>query len=196
MDQTADPCQVSVIFRQFLRNFPRFFNKVARFTILQNFFQYACGGWISSNEIPDAKSRWGKFYELRDKVDLAVRSKYLLGFMLLPLRISKYQYYSYFVLYLEIIEAPKDESDAKAVGYLKDHYSACVDIGKKLQTEVSVANSSILFIELLTDTIDSIGYAPFKTIAGPENGFGGWPLVQDSWDENKFNFENATGFAR
>lgn len=121
MDQTADPCQ--------------------------NFFQYACGGWISSNEIPDAKSRWGKFYELRDKVDLAVR---------------------------KIIEAPKDESDAKAVGYLKDHYSACVDI----------------------DTINSIGYAPFKTIAGPENGFGGWPLVQDSWDENKFNFENATGFAR
>ena len=48
----------------------------------------------------------------------------------------------------------------------------------------------------VSDTIDSIGYAPFKTIAGPVNGFGGWPLVQDSWDENKFNFENATGFAR
>ena len=77
---------------------------------------------------------------------------------------------------------------------MKDHYSACVDIGKKFQTEFIVANSLILFY--VTDTINSIGYAPFKTIAGTENGFGGWPLVQDSWDENKFNFENATGFAR
>ena len=110
--------------------------------MLQNFFQYACGGWISSNEIPDAKSRWGKFYELRDKVDLAVRSKYwLLRFYAAYSIIIGFTYFylvkvfsnigSNFILHLEIIEAPKDESDAKAVGYLKDHYSACVDIGKK-----------------------------------------------------------------
>ena len=107
-------------------------------------------------------------------------------------------YYTNFVLHLEIIEAPKDESDAKAVGYLKDHYSACVDIGKRFQNDFSVVTCKlfIFFHYVAADTIDSIGYAPFKTIAGPVNGFGGWPLVQDSWDESKFNFENATGFSR
>ena len=43
MDQTADPCE--------------------------DFFQFACGGWIQSNTIPESSSKWGKFYELRDKVD-------------------------------------------------------------------------------------------------------------------------------
>jgi len=75
MDQTADPCQ--------------------------NFFQFACGGWIANNEIPEAKSRWGKFYELRDKVDLAVR---------------------------KIIESPKDEADANSVNYMKDHYLSCTNL--------------------------------------------------------------------
>ena len=68
-----------------------------------------------------------------------------------------------------------------------------MDIGKTFKLN-SVLPTIIFFY--VSDTIDSIGYAPFKTIAGPVNGFGGWPLVQDSWDENKFNFENATGFAR
>merc|ERR1712241_1508847 len=72
MDQTADPCE--------------------------DFFQFACGGWIANNEIPEGKSRWGKFYELRDKVDKAVR---------------------------KIVEAPHVADEANAVGYLKDYYQAC-----------------------------------------------------------------------
>ena len=54
-----------------------------------------------------------------------------LGFLLPISIIIGFTYlFSNFILHLEIIEAPKDESDAKAVGYLKDHYSACVDTGK------------------------------------------------------------------
>ena len=43
MDTTADPCE--------------------------DFFRFACGGWIDSSTIPDGRNKWGRFYELRNKVD-------------------------------------------------------------------------------------------------------------------------------
>ena len=121
MDQSADPCQ--------------------------DFFQFSCGGWIANNEIPDGKSRWGKFYELRDKVDQAVK---------------------------KIIESPKDENDANAVNYLKDHYLACTD----------------------TDTIEAKGYEPFRNFVSADNPEGGWPMIFQNWDSSKFTVENATAGAR
>ena len=51
MDITADPCD--------------------------DFFRFACGGWIDSNVIPDGKSKWGRFYELRDMVDNALKGTYM-----------------------------------------------------------------------------------------------------------------------
>ncbi|XP_048470863.1 endothelin-converting enzyme 1-like [Rhincodon typus] len=32
----------------------------------QNFYNYACGGWIKGNPLPDGKSRWGTFNKLWD----------------------------------------------------------------------------------------------------------------------------------
>lgn len=42
MDATADPCQ--------------------------DFFQYACGGWIKKNSIPTSKSGWSQFDILNQKL--------------------------------------------------------------------------------------------------------------------------------
>ena len=49
MDPTADPCQ--------------------------DFFEFACGGWIKKHPIPDSKSRWTQFDSLRDELTAFLRGK-------------------------------------------------------------------------------------------------------------------------
>jgi len=49
MDLTADPCD--------------------------DFFQFACGGWIKSHPIPDTKSRWTQFDVLSDEMDLVLKGE-------------------------------------------------------------------------------------------------------------------------
>ena len=49
MDKTADPCQ--------------------------DFFQYACGGWIEKHPIPESKSRWTQFDILRDQLTETLKGK-------------------------------------------------------------------------------------------------------------------------
>lgn len=39
----------------------------------ENFFQYACGGWISNNPIPDDQSNYGIYPWLRNNVDLKIK---------------------------------------------------------------------------------------------------------------------------
>jgi endothelin-converting enzyme len=39
-----------------------------------NFYQYACGGWVRSNPIPDGKSMWGTFGKLEQKNQLVVKN--------------------------------------------------------------------------------------------------------------------------
>ena len=38
-----------------------------------DFFQYACGGWVRSHVIPEDKAVLGTFYELRDDVDIKLK---------------------------------------------------------------------------------------------------------------------------
>lgn len=51
MDPTVDPCQ--------------------------DFFSYACGGWIKANPVPDGHSRWGTFSNLWEHNQAII--KHLLG---------------------------------------------------------------------------------------------------------------------
>ena len=49
MDLTADPCE--------------------------DFFRFSCGGWMDNNAIPEGKNKWGRFYELRNEVDEALKGE-------------------------------------------------------------------------------------------------------------------------
>lgn len=43
----------------------------------EDFFSYACGGWVKRNPIPDGHSRWGTFNKLWEHNQAALKS--LLG---------------------------------------------------------------------------------------------------------------------
>lgn len=74
MDITADPCD--------------------------DFYRFACGGWIDENVIPDGRNKWGRFYELRGAVDDALK---------------------------EIVTSEDNEGKPESVLKLRNMFSACMD---------------------------------------------------------------------
>jgi len=65
----------------------------------EDFYRFACGGWMDSNVIPDGMSKWGAFYELRDQVNNA----------------------------LKMIVTDPNASSSTAVTSLKAMYNGCMD---------------------------------------------------------------------
>lgn len=120
MDVTADPCE--------------------------DFYRFACGGWMDSNAIPDGKNIWGRFYELRDAVDNALKA----------------------------IVTSEEPSASTAVTSLRTMFNGCLD----------------------TDAIEDAGLTTILYSYGAEGEFGGWPMVQDSWTDEKFDMAVALGKGR
>lgn len=101
---------------------------------------------MDSNEIPDGKNIWGRFYELRDMVDKA----------------------------LKVIVTSEEPSDSTAVTNLRTMFDGCMD----------------------TDAIEAAGLSDFALSWGADGEFGGWPMIQDSWTDEKFDISAAVGSGR
>jgi predicted metalloendopeptidase len=66
-----------------------------------DFYQYACGGWVRSNPIPDGKSMWGTFGKLEQQNQLVVKN--VLGqypLLFVPVSIIKYTGLKLVLIYL------------------------------------------------------------------------------------------------
>ena len=68
----------------------------------EDFYQYACGGWLAANEIPADKARYARFTEIDDRNDKAVRA-----------------------ILDELIAAPRTEDPVKQK--VADFYASCLD---------------------------------------------------------------------
>ncbi|MEQ1947676.1 MAG: M13 family metallopeptidase [Bryobacteraceae bacterium] len=69
----------------------------------EDFFQYACGGWMTANPLPADQSRWGRFDALQDNNRIVLR---------------------------EILEAAAKASNRSAIDQkIGDYYATCMDEG-------------------------------------------------------------------
>ncbi len=69
-----------------------------------DFFEFACGRWVSSNPVPPSASRWSRFNGLRDEVNRITQT---------------------------ILNAPININDPRPVNQVKDFYNQCIDLGMK-----------------------------------------------------------------
>ncbi|XP_011301626.1 endothelin-converting enzyme 1 isoform X2 [Fopius arisanus] len=72
-----------------------------------DFYEYACGGWIKKNPIPDGKSMWGTFGKLEQENQLVVKN---------------------------VLEKPLTEMKSKAEQKAKLYYLSCMDANETIET--------------------------------------------------------------
>lgn len=65
-----------------------------------DFYQFACGGWIAKNPVPDSASRWSTFDLLREELSNALST---------------------------ILAEPRNPQDPKPINEAKDMYAACMN---------------------------------------------------------------------
>ncbi|MDE2490547.1 MAG: M13 family metallopeptidase [Elusimicrobia bacterium] len=70
----------------------------------EDFYQYACGGWMKANPIPPDQSRWGRFQELAERNKTVLRG----------------------ILEKASVDDPKRDAVDRRIG---DFYAACMDEG-------------------------------------------------------------------
>ncbi|KZC11845.1 Endothelin-converting enzyme 1 [Dufourea novaeangliae] len=73
----------------------------------EDFYEYACGGWMKRNPIPDGNSMWGKFDKLEQDNQLVVKN---------------------------VLEKPLSEMKSKAEKKAKYYFLSCMDANDTIET--------------------------------------------------------------
>ena len=103
----------------------------------EDFYQYACGGFLDRVRIPDDQSSRSQFGIIDDELEEQLR---------------------------DILESNVTDDESKVFQQARDQYQACMNLPK----------------------LEEIGLKPVTDIL---QKFGGWPVLQDDWDEASFDWE-------
>ena len=103
----------------------------------EDFYQYACGGFLERVRIPDDQSSRSQFGIIDDELEEQLR---------------------------DILESNVTDDESKVFQQARDQYRACMNLPK----------------------LEEIGLAPVNEIL---QKFGGWPVLQDDWNEDAFDWE-------
>jgi len=103
----------------------------------EDFYQYACGGFLERVRIPDDQSSRSQFGIIDDELEEQLR---------------------------DILESNVTDDESKVFQQARDQYRACMNLPK----------------------LEEIGLEPVNNIL---EKFGGWPVLQDDWNEDSFDWE-------
>lgn len=130
-----------------------------------DFYDFACGGFLKSTIIPDDKTSVNTFTEISDELQNQLRTS---------------------------IEEKSTPDEPKPFRLAKNLYKACMNKSKYIQYIVSkcyiiLSNSTLCNATLIISAIiEQQGLDPLLNIL---RNLGGWPLLEgDQWNENEFNW--------
>lgn len=142
MDPTVDPCH--------------------------DFYQFACGGWLRKNSVPDASSRWGRFHVLREQLmyilkGIAIKRELNSTFKSL----HRFDHCNPLLKTADILSEPNTVQDSKPVNSSREMYRACMD----------------------NDAIEKLGLTPLIQLL---NSYGQWPMTVANWTADQFDWKLAS----
>lgn len=110
-----------------------------------DFYRYACGGWMKANPIPSDQSRWGRFNELAERNKLILK---------------------------EILEAAADKPKGESAKRAGDLYGACMDEGAVESAGLKPLDEAFKAVDGLASAKDLAPLLGRLHRAGVDAGFG------------------------